>query len=228
MARDDIFQVRHQSIPALGESNADRAIMNKFGSQVVVDLYTQWLLSGFCFHMQTGTEDAPITTNTTVDDTTPVMVADNLSGVMVPLFVDVNVATFAAATNIEIMLEVDMDKARYTSGGTVYVPEQMNGAATGADAANGTFYTIEGSDIVAAAKSAVPASVELARRTLTEDALADPAGSMMARRPLYSIRTQEPVKGLTPSSIVLHFGASADITGYGSLDFAQYAATLAW
>ena len=228
MARDDIFQVRHQSIPALGESNADRAIMNKFGSQVVVDLYTQLLLSGLCFHMQTGTEDAPITSNTTVDDVKAIMVADNNSGVMMPLFADVNVATFAAATNIEIMLEADMDKKRYTSGGTVYVPEQMNGAATSATAANGTFYTIEGSDIVAAAKSAVPASVELARRTLTEDAVADPAGAMIARRPLFSVRTQEPVKGLTPSSLVVHFGASADITGYGSLDFAQYPATLAW
>jgi hypothetical protein len=202
--------------------------MNKFGAQLVVDLYTQWLLSGYCFHMQTGTEDAPITSNTTIDDLKAIMIADNNAGVMVPLFADVNVATFAAATTIGLLLEVDMDKKRWSSGGTVFVPEQMNGAATDATAANGTFYTIEGSDIVALAKSAVPASVELARRNLTEDALADPAGTMMARSPLYSIRTQEPAKGETPSSILLHFGASADITGYGTLDFAQYPATLAW
>ena len=228
MGREEIFRVRHQSIPALGESAREDGIINLFGAQVVTDLYTQLLLSGLCFHMQTGTEDAPSTTNTTVDDIKCIMVADNNAGVMMPLFADVNIATFAAVTNIEGMLEVDMDKKRYTSGGTVFVPEQMNNAATDAAAANGTFYTIEGSDIVAAAKSAVPASVELARRTFTEDAVADPAGAMMARSPLFSVRTQIPVLGNTPSSIVVHLGGSADFTGYASLDFAQFSASLAW
>jgi hypothetical protein len=212
----------------VGESNREEGILNNFGAQVVTDLYMQWLLSGFCFHMQTGTEDAPITTNVSLDDTRGIMVADNNSGVMVPLLCEVNVATFAAATNIEIMLEADMDKKRWSSGGTAFVPEQMNGAATDATAANGTFYTIEGSDIVVAAKSAVPASVELARKVLTEDALADPAGAMFAHDKLFSIMERIPVFGNTPSSLVVHFGASADITGYATLQFAQFDANLAW
>lgn len=228
MARDDIFTVRHQSIPGLGESNPDRAIMNKWGSQIVTDLFTQMLLSGFCFHMQTGTEDAPITSNTTVDDVKAIIVADCLSGAMMPLMADVNVATFAAATNIEIMLEADMDKARYASGGQVFVPEQMNKAAVSADAANGSFFTIESGDIVAAAKSAVPASLELARRTLSEDAITTVAEGMMARTPLYSHRAQPAVILTNPGSLLVHFGASADITGYGSLDFAQFPASLAY
>ena len=124
-----------------------------------------------------------------------------------------------------------MDKVRYSSGGTVYVPEQMNKAASSASAAGGTFYTIEGSDIVAAAKSAVPASVELARAQLTEDVIADPAGAMFAQlgAPLFSVRRDMPVVLTNPGSLCLHFGsATADVTGYASLDFAQYPAALAY
>jgi hypothetical protein len=229
MGREDHHIVRHQSIPSLGESNSDRAIMNKFGAAVVVDLVTQWLLSGYCFHMQTGTEDAPITTNGPLDDTKPVMLADNNSGVIVPLLYEVSIAAHSTSTAIEAMLEVDMDKKRYSSGGTVYVPEQMNNAATSAAAANGTFYTIEGSDIVALAKTAVPASIELARKTLSEDAIGDPAGAQIALDKIFSIRERPPVIANTPSSICAHFGsATADVTGYGQLEFAQFAAALAW
>jgi hypothetical protein len=128
------------------------------------------------------------------------------------------------------MLEVDMDKARYTSGGTVYVPEQLNGAATSGPAANGVFYTIEGSDIVAAAKTAVPASVEVIRQTLSEDAIGDPAGGSLGGLPaLYDVRRDGPLGMVTPGSILVHFGsATADVTGYGQLQFAQFATGLAW
>ena len=54
MSRDDIFLVRHQSIPSVGESNRELGILNNFGAQVVVDLVTQWFLSGFCFHIQSA------------------------------------------------------------------------------------------------------------------------------------------------------------------------------
>lgn len=229
MARDDIFVVRHRSVPGLGESNRDLGVLNKFGAQVVVDLYAQWWLSGFCFHMQTGTEDAPITTNGPLDDTKPVMIADNNSGFMVPLAAQVAIAAHATSTAIEAMLEVDMDKKRYDSGGTVYVPEQMNGAATGAAAANGTFYTIEGSDIVAVAKTAVPASVEFRRKTFSEDVIGDPAGAQMAIEMLYSIKNDVPIGASTPSSQLLHFGsATADVTGYATMEFAQFSSSLAW
>ena len=231
MSRDDPFIVRHRSIPALGESGPDRAILNKFGAQVVTDLFTQWLLSGYCFHVQTGNEDAPITTNGPLDDTKPVIVADCTSGAMVPLFASVNVQAHSTSTLIGALLEADMDKVRYSSGGTVYVPEQMNKAATAADAANGVFFTIEGSDIVAAAKSAVPASLELARAQLSEDAIGDPGGAMFAQlgAPLFTLRRDFGVVLTNPGSLLLHFGsATADITGYAALDFAQFSASLAY
>ena len=137
MARDEVFLVRHSGIPPIGEGQPDRAIINRFGALIVVDLYTQLLLSGFCFHMQTGTEDAPITTNGPLDDTKPVIVADCNSGAMMPLLFEVNTVAHSTSTLIAAMLEADMDKLRWSSGGTVYVPEQMNKAATSAAAAAG-------------------------------------------------------------------------------------------
>ena len=229
MARDDVFRVRHQTIPALAEAQADQAIINKFGAQITVDFYTQLLLSGLCFHMQTGTEDAPATSNATMDDTKAMIIADCLSGAMIPLFADINFATWAAATTIQAMFEADMDKARFVSGGTVFVPEQMNKGATGAEAANGTFRTIEGSDIVAAAKSAVPASVELKHQVYSEDTLATVIDGMAGGKPpLFTTKEQTPVILTNPGSLLLHFGASADITAYGSLDFAQIPVALVW
>lgn len=230
MSRDDPFLVRHRSIPQISEANADRAIINNFGAQVVIDLVLQWLLSGFCFHMQTGTEDAPITTNGPLDPTKPIMVADNSSGVMVPLRFEANISAFTTETLVQAMLEADMGKVRYSSGGTVFVPKQLNGAATSANAANGIFYTIEGSDIVAAAKTAVPGSVEFARRTMGEDAIADPGvGMLRGDSDVFNIRRQGSIIVPTPGSILAHFGsATADVTGYGVLEFAQFSTGLAW
>lgn len=230
MGREDPFLVRHSSVPAVGEAQSDRAVLNRLGFQVVTDFYTQLLLSGYCFHMQTGTEDAPITTNGPLDDTKPVIVADITSGAAIPLRAQAVPSALSTGTLAEAMLEADMDKVRYTSGGTAFVPEQMNKAATNASAANGSFYTIEGSDIVAAAKTAVPASVELSRLTFTEDALADTIGYPGAwDKELFNAKTQFPVILTNPGSLLVHFGsATADITGYANLDFAQFPATLAW
>ena len=204
--------------------------MNKLGSQVVTDLYTQFFLSGYTFGMQTGTEDAPVTTNGPTDDTKPVLIADNGSGFMMPLRASVQIGAQLTSTIIAGMLEVDMDKARYSSGGTVFVPEQLNGAATSADAANGTFFEITGSDIVAAAKSAVPASVEVVRQILSEDAIADPGVGQLGGLPaLYDVRRDGPLGMATPGSILVHFGsATADITGYAQLHFAQMSSSLVW
>ena len=230
MARDSIFRVRSKTIPAVAEANGEDAIVNRFGSQVVTDFYTQLLLSGFCFHMQTGTEDAPSTSNTVIDDAVAVMLADCTSGAIIPLFADVTVSTWGSATTVHAMFEADMDKARYASGGTVYVPEQMNKAANSADAASGTFFTIESSNLIAAAKSAVPASVELARIAWSEDAQPATtfAAAATAGSPLFSTQRQTPVVLTNPGSLVVHFGASADLTFYASLDFAQFPAALAY
>lgn len=227
MSRDDRFVVRNRTVPAIGEANPERGIITPGGAQVFVDWLTHLLLSGRCYHMQTGTEDAPSTTNGPLDDTKPVLLADNNEGTIVPILAEVSIAAHGAATAIEAMLEADMDKKRYSSGGTVVVPEAMNNQSS--NAANGTFYTIEGSDIVALAKSAVPASVELGRKTFSENVIADPAGAQMAIDKLFSARERLPVLAKNPSALLLHFGsATADVTGYATLDFAQFPSALAW
>lgn len=226
---NDAFIVRHQSIPAVSDGSSDRAIINKFASQVCTDLILQFLLSGYVFHMQTGTEDAPVTTNGPLDDTKPIMVADCTSGAMMAILYEVSLSAHGTSTLIQAMLEADMDKARYSSGGTAFVPEQMNSAATGAAAANGTFYEISGGDITALAKSTVPASIEIARKSLSEDAIGDPAGAQMAIAEVFSIRNRLSPILTNPGSLCGHFGsATADVTGYASLDFAQFPAANAW
>lgn len=201
--------------------------VNKFGAAPVVDILTTWLLAGFCYHMQTGTEDAPVTLHATLDDTLAVMVADNNAGCMVPLRFEANVAGFTTATNIQAMLEADMAKKRFSSGGTEFKPRQLNGFATkaaGADEANGAFYTIEGGDIALLAKSAVPDSIELARRTMSEDAITDPGNGLLnPDRNVFLFGRDIPAFIPTPGSLAAQFGsATADATGYAVLQFAQF------
>lgn len=222
------FRIRHRSIPSVGEATLQEGIGNKFGSLVVTDLLTQLLLSGYCFHMQVGTEDAPVNSTAAIDDQLGFVLADNNSGVIMPIRFEINIATFTTATLAQAMLEADMAKKRYGSGGTAFTPRQMNGAATSADAANGAFYV--GTDITLAAKTAVPDSIELARRTFEEDVIADPGnGLLTGDRDVFNVRTQMPVLIPAPGSLAGHFGAAtADVTGYGVLQFAQFSADLAW
>lgn len=221
MARDDIFRVRHTSIPAVGESQQDQAVINRAGFQVVTDFFTQLVLSGYCYHMQLGTEDAGVASTTAIDDQLASMVADNATGkAMIPLTYEVTPGVQSTATLVQAMLEVDKDKVRYSSGGTAYVPANMRGDDP--NAASGSFYV--GPDVTIAAKSAVPNTVELARQFFTEDALADTIGYPGGWNTLvYSARTRQMIVVVDAASIVGHFGAAtADVTGYAVLQFAQF------
>ncbi len=221
MARDDLFEVRSTSLPKLGEGTAQRAIVGSYGAQVVVDQLTHWILAGYGFHMQIGTEDAPVNSTTSIDDALVWMLADNQAGsVMVPLLYELNLDFVDTAVNIDAMLELDKDKVRYSSGGTAFVPANLR--SDDLESAGGSFYV--GTDITAAAKSAVPNSVELARKSITEDAVTDPATGKMAWDPaVYNIRTRPPAFLIDASSILCHFGAgTADANGYGVLQFAQF------
>jgi len=223
MARDDVFLVRHSSTPMLAEGNEERAVINRLGFQVVTDFFTQLVLSGFAYHMQVGTEDAGDGLTDTIDDALCAFVADNSAGnAMIPLLYEINPGVIAGATLVMAMLEVDKDKVRYSSGGTAYVPANLR--TDDPNAANGSFYIMEGAGIVAAAKSAVPNSVELARKDFLEDALADTIGYPGAWDPvIYSICSRPPTVLVDASSILGHAGsATAVVTGYGCLQFAQF------
>lgn len=220
MSRDDVFRVRHNSIPDVGEANRDQAIMNRLGSLIVTDLFDQLVLSGMAFHMQIGTEDAPVNSTTSIDDELVWMLADNNAGyAVIPLLCEINLDFVDTAVNSDAMLELDKAKNRYSSGGTAFTMENLNGSDK--NSFNGSAYV--GTDITAAAKSAVPDSIELARKSLTEDAVTDPTTGKLAYDPvLYCCKTRPIAVIHDASSALVHFGAgTADLNGYGVLQLAQ-------
>ena len=221
MSRDDLFIVRHATIPAVGESNAERAVINRLGFQVVTDFITQLILSGHAFHMQIGAEVAGVNSTAAVDDQLVEGLIDNPVGkVLIPLLYEVNIATFTTATAIQAMLELDTAKNRYSSGGTVFAPKNLNGISAVQKAFSGSAYV--GTDITAAAKTAVPGSIELGRRSFSEDVITTSTGVENLDREVYSV-ARRPIAVLSGvSSMVLHFGAAtADVTGFAVAQFAQ-------
>ncbi len=230
MAREDPFLVRHNTIPAVAESTAVRAVINRLGVQVVTDFFTQLTLSGFAYHMQAGTENAGDGMTNVIDDVLVAMIADNTAGnAMIPLLYETTPGVVAATAVLAMaMLEVDKDKARWAddASGTAFTPANLR--SDDPNAASGNFRIMEGAGVVAAAKSAVPNSVELARKDFLEDALANTIGYPGAwDTVVYSIRTRPMCVLVDASSIVGHFGsATALLTGYCVLQFAQFSKTL--
>ncbi len=226
MASQTIFQTRHDTFPALSEQEKERAVVNRMGSQIQVDFFTQLVLGGYAYHMQGGTEIVGIAATVAIDDQKCTMLADNsASFAMIPLLYEVNIGVVAGATIVQAMLEIDKDKIRYDSTGNAFVPANMR--TDDPKSATGNFYV--GPDITIAAKSAVPNSVELARKNYTEDALADTLGypGTWATK-VYDIATRPPMVLIDASSIVGHCGSAAanDTTGYYVLQFAQFSKTL--
>ena len=198
-------------------SSAD-ARANRRGELVVIDFWTQLVLDGRVFHIQLGTEDAPINSTTGIDDTTVWALADNPVGItMLPAFAQVVMSGLGAATSPCVMLEVDRAKNRYSSGGTAYVAENLR--TDRPRVARATAYV--GTDITAAAKTAVPGSLEIWRAAWFEDAIATGTGAEW-KDASWCAKDMIPVAIVGTGSLVLHFGAAtADLTGYGALQWAE-------
>lgn len=221
MSRDDAFLVRHSTVPAVGEATSQQGVLNRMGFQVVTDFFTQLILGGYAYHIQAGTEDAPVASTAAIDDTLAFMLVDqNVGYAMLPLGLQVLVANWTTATLVNTMLEADKGKKRYSSGGTAFVPANLNGEDP--RSFNGVAYTVT-ADIVAAAKSAVPDSVELYRAQVVEDAQATPAAADASIAAAYSARTHPFIVLTDASSFVVHHGATtADVNSYGNFQFAQF------
>ena len=223
MSREDPFVSRFTAFPKVGESQRQPAIVNSMGFQVAVDFFTQLALSGFTYHIQVGTEDAGATFTTAIDDALATMLVDQSAGsAMIPLHYEVNPGVQAAATLIMAMLEMDKEIIRFASGGTAVTPENLNGLDRNAH--SGAAYISGGSDVVAATKSAVPDSVELARRVYTEDALTDSIGYPGGwNATVYDVHQNQVAVATDASAFVLHAGsAAADLTGYATFAWAQF------
>lgn len=222
MAREDVFRVRNTSWPALGESSSEQAVINRAGAVIVADFLTQLILGGWAYHIQAGTEDAPVASTAAIDDQLAFMLVDQNTGyAMLPLGLQTIIANWTTGTLFNTMLEADKDKVRYASGGTLFVPANLRGDDL--HSFSGVAYTVT-ADIVAAAKSAVPNSVELWRAGVIEDAQATPDGAAAALggKAEYSIRNNPFIVLTDLSSFVVHHGATtADANSYGNFQFAQ-------
>ena len=216
----EIGIVRQNSYQNYSEGQERPARLNRRGELVVTDFFTQCILDGRTFHMQLGTEDAPINTTTSIDDQLSFGVADNPVGyAMIPVYFACSVATWTTATLLNTMLEIDRALARYSSGGTAYVPENLRTDRPRA-AVGGSFYV--GTDVTVAAKTAVPGSIELWRHTGSEDNVGTSTGAENQNLAQYTAKIHPVAVMVGVSSAVLHFGtASADATGYGLFDFIQ-------
>lgn len=191
---------------------------------IVIDFWTQLMMEGRMFHMQIGTESAPVATTTTIADTLVWMLADGQAGTTyLPAYADVWVQTFGnTAETLEAMFEIDRGKARYSSGGTAYVPENLRSdrprTSTVAKAYVGT-------DITAAAKTAVPGSIEVSRKAYCEttpSATNEPSDFLGNLVALYDCHRNPPCAVVGVGSMLVHFGSgTADCTGYGVLDWAE-------
>ncbi len=223
MARDEVFRVRSSSFPAVAEGQLEAAIVNKQGITIIADYFDQMVLSGRGFHMQVGTESVPVNGTVAIEDTLVTMLADNAAGnIMIPMLYEVNFDLADTATFAESMLEVDKLIARWSSGGTVFVPANLR--SDDINSANGAFYVQSGAGIIAGTKSAVPNSVELARKSYFEDAITDPTTGKMAINPIvYSVKERPICVIVDAGSILGHLGAvTADVAGFQVLQFIQF------
>lgn len=215
----EIGRVRQNSYENFSEGQERSARLNRRGELVVADFYLQMILDGRTFHMQIGTEDAPVDSTTSIDDQLVWMVADNPVGhTMIPVFYQVNAATFTTGTLPNVMLEVDRALARYSSGGTAYIPENLR--TDRPRVAVGTFYV--GTDVTVIAKTAVPGSIELWRHTGSEDVTTTSSGAENRNIAAFNARINPTAVIVGVGSCCLHNGgATADIGCYGTFDFIQ-------
>ena len=143
---------------------------------------------------------------------------NNAGNVLIPTNVQATIANWTTATLVNAMLEADMAKKRYSSGGTAFVPRNLRSDTP--FTASVSAYV--GTDITVGAKSAGTDSVELKRGLAVEDAQATPDAAAATVEFSYSVRNDPAVVLVDATSLLLHFGATtADVNGYGSIQFAS-------
>lgn len=220
----EIGRVRQNTYEAHPEGVDRELRINKRGEAVMVDFWTQLVLDGRMFHMQIGTESAPVDTTTTIADTLVWMLLDTTLGTTtIPAYCDVWLSAIGnTSASLEAMLEIDRAKNRYSTGGTAFVPENMR---TDRPRASTCYKCYVGTDITAAAKTAVPGSMEIARKgpfETTPTATNEPCDFNSNLRPLFVARQQPTAVVVDTGSVLVHYGASTlDSSGFGVLQWAE-------
>lgn len=198
--------------------------VNKRGELIVMDFWTQLFMEGRMFHMQIGTESTPANSTTTFNDEVVWMLLDTSAGTTtLPAYCEVHMDTLTTGTAAEAMLEIDRAKNRYSAGGTAFVPENLR---TDRPRASTCTKCYVGTDIAAAVKTAVPGSMEIARHVFTEDAIATATGIEVGNPFIFNAKERPGVAVVDIGSVLVHFGATtADVTGYGLLQWAEIPTT---
>ena len=174
-----------------------------------------YVLSGQAYMLQFGVEDAPVASTASIDDQLAMASVDVPSGTtIIPFYAQGVVGTWTTGTLINYMIEVDNGKVRRSSGGTAFTPLSLRTDALRSSAC--TAYVAGASDIVAAAKTSA-GSLEIYRESIEVNS-GDAADywPKMEYNPVIS-----PVV-VGPASVVVHFGAAADLTVYGNLMWAEF------
>ncbi len=202
-----------------GQDRAPRS--NRRGEAVICDFWQQLVLDGRMFHMQIGTESAPVNATIDIADTLVWALVDGVAGTtIIPSLYEVSFDLLTDATDIDVMLEIDRSKARYNTGGTAFVPANLRTDSPRVSVAAKAYV---GTDITALEKTAVPGSIEMGHHKFMEDAIATGSGSEFHQ---YSLRAQERPMGVIVGvgSLLGHFGcatATNDTTGFGALQWAE-------
>lgn len=220
----EIGRVRQNSYENYSEGQDRYARLNRRGELVVIDFFSQCIFDGRTFHLQIGVEDAPVNTTTTLDDTLGDLLWDNPTGYCaIPVGLQMALADFTqtSVAAINFMLEIDRAKARFSSGGTAYVPENLRTDRPRV-AVGGAFY-VGAPDITLAAATAVPGTIELWRLVAGIDnkatALGDEIGMGQFK---FSAREHPTSVVVGVGSIIGHCGAAgADGTHYGNMQVIQ-------
>lgn len=221
MSREDVFRVRHSTLPPIAEGVAEQGIINRMGMQVVVDFYTQLGLSGLCYILAMGAEDAGAAFTGAVDDELAALLIDNDAGyALLPLRVEACPGVMGGATLAMASIVLDTGGKRFASGGTLTTPGNLNSQSAAGSFA-GQCYIAGAADVVPAAKTA--SAKELGHIDWLEDALANTIGYPGAwERDVWNVRRSAQPVAHGASSFIAHIGsASADMTGYARAEFAQ-------
>ena len=174
-----------------------------------------YVLSGQAYMLQFGAEDAPVASTASIDDQLAMATVDVPSGTtIIPFYAQGVVGTWTTGTLINYMIEVDNGKVRRASAGTAFTPLNLRTDALIASAC--TAYVAGTRDVVTTAKTS-GGSLEIYRESI-EVNVGDEADywPKMEYNPVIA-----PVV-IGPASVVVHFGAAADLTVYGNLMWAEF------
>ena len=179
------------------------------------DWKQSYVLSGRAFMLQFGTEDAPVASTGSIDDLLAMATVDVPSGTtIIPLWGQGVVGTWTTGSLINYMIEVDNGKVRRASGGTSFTPLSLRTDSLRSSAC--TAYVAGGSDIVAAAKTS-GGSLEVYRESIEVN-----SGDAADYWPKMEYNPVIAPVVIGPASVLVHFGAAADLTVYGNLMWAEF------